>query len=195
MDHPERAGAAAAHHHNRRGDQDDRGEAGEADHVHDDGTVLAARRVVVEAVEEDRVDRSADLSGRGLDEAEAEVARRVLDAVEVAGEPALGRRDDDGARVGELDRGPRRSGSGTRRPSSARPTEAASPVRKCQPCAAAGCLYRERYASFFAAAIAGVSRGSKLTATTSKSFPASSDITFSDATRPLRTCVQSIGQL
>ena len=46
-----------------------------------------------------------------------------------------------------------------------------------------------------AAASAGVSRGSKLIVTTSKSFPGSSVITSSEAASAFNTCVQSIGTL
>ena len=101
---------------------------------------LPSGRVVVEAVEEDLVDGRADLPGGGLDEAEAQVARRVLDSVEVAGEAAVGRRDHDGARVGELVAvlvvAEAESGGLRQRASIA----AASPVRKCQPPAALGRL-------------------------------------------------------
>ena len=47
--------------------------------------------------------------------------------------------------------------------------------------------------AFFAAACAGVSRGSKLTSTRSKSLPASIDIVLTDVVMALSTWVQSIG--
>jgi len=54
---------------------------------------------------------------------------------------------------------------------------------------------KARYdAAFFADAVAGVSRGLKLTVTISKSFPGSSDSTFSALARPLITTVHNIGQ-
>ena len=68
-----------------------------------------------------------------------------------------------------------------------------SPVRKCQPFAPAGRPYLLRYVSFFAAAIFGVSFGSKLRVTTSYSSPMSKLRTLKAATAPLSTCVQSIG--
>ena len=87
--------------------------------------------------------------------AEAQVARRVLDAEEVARDaarPASATMIAAGVR--ELLRlsGPRRSGS--RPPSvSARRSPPASPVRKCQPCVGARrARSASRYAAFFAAA-------------------------------------------
>ena len=50
------------------------------------------------------------------------------------------------------------------------------------------------YAAFFAAAVAGVSRGSKLTVTISKSLPGSSESTSSALASPLMTIVHNIGQ-
>ena len=71
---------------------------------------------------------------------------------------------------------------------------AASPVRKCQPLAAAGLPYLSRYVFFAAAACSAVSFGSKLTVTTSNSRPASNDRVLSALARPLSESVQSIGQ-
>src|SRR5439155_20181864 len=74
----------------------------EAHHVHHDGAVAGGDGVVVVAVEEERVDERSDLSPRSLDEREAQIARRVLDAEEVARESSIRSRDVDRARVSEL---------------------------------------------------------------------------------------------
>jgi hypothetical protein len=73
--------------------------AGEAQHVHDHQAVAPGGRVVVEAVEQELVDRAPDALVRGLDQPQAQVARRVLDAVEVARQPARRRQHDHARRV------------------------------------------------------------------------------------------------
>src|SRR6266480_5173758 len=64
--------------------------------------VPAGGGVVVEAEEEKLIDRRADLVGRGLHQPQAEIARRRLDAVEVARDGARGREHDGGRDVREL---------------------------------------------------------------------------------------------
>ena len=51
-----------------------------------------------------------------------------------------------------------------------------------------------RCVRFFSAASAGVSRGSKLTSTTSKSVPGANGNALSALEMPFITCVHSIGQ-
>ena len=106
--------------------------------AHDDEAVAARHRVVVIAVEQQRVDGRADLALRRLDERQAQVARAVLDAEEVAREPAVRRHHDDAGRMRELlgllVPGVAEAG-GAREP---RRSTAASPVRKCQPRSAPG---------------------------------------------------------
>ena len=53
--------------------------------------------------------------------------------------------------------------------------------------------YSPRYVAFFFAASSGVSRGSKLTVTSSNSRPGSNVSVRSARTRPFSTSVQSIG--
>ena len=79
----------------------------------DGGRVAPRVRVVVVAHQEELVGQAADLLARRVDEAEAEVLRRELDAEEVAGDPPARRQDHDPRRVGELllRRRPRRTGS------------------------------------------------------------------------------------
>ena len=64
--------------------------------------VAAALRVVVEAVEQQLVDRRADVPLARFDQRQPQLLRRVLDAVEVARQPALRRRDQHAADVREL---------------------------------------------------------------------------------------------
>ena len=91
--------------HDREEDRQDRdrGRSACSDHVHHDRAVAAALGIVVVAVEEDLGRRKgADPVAGRLDQAEAQVARRVLDSVEVARQAAVRRRDVDGRRVGDL---------------------------------------------------------------------------------------------
>ena len=97
-----------------------------------DGAVAADRRVVVEAVEQDLVDEAADLAAGRLDQAEPQVARRVLDAEAIAGDLAAGGQQHDAGGVGELLELRvvdvlEADGVGER------VIEPAAPVRKCQP--------------------------------------------------------------
>ena len=105
-----------------------------------DQAVAARHRVVVIAVEQQRVDRRADLARRRFDERETQIARAVLDAEEVSRESAVGREHDDAGRMRELLRllvpGVAEAG----RLASARRSTAVAPVRKCQPASAPGRL-------------------------------------------------------
>ena len=64
--------------------------------------VLAAGRVVVEAIQQHLVRRRADLVGRRLHQPQPQVAAGKLDAVEIAGDLALRRQDHDAAGVDVL---------------------------------------------------------------------------------------------
>ena len=70
--------------------------------VHGDRAVLAGRRIVVEAEQENLVHRRADLIARRLHQAQADIARRILHAVEILRYPALRGQDHDGAGVSVL---------------------------------------------------------------------------------------------
>ena len=93
---------APPHQHDRRAARHERQHAGNPDQRHHGEAVPAARRVVVKAIQEDIVDRAADLPIGGLDQRQPQIARPVLDAVEVVRQPALRRRDHDAAGVREL---------------------------------------------------------------------------------------------
>ena len=146
------------------------------------------------AVEQDLVDQRADLVVRRLDQRQPQVARRVLDAVEIARDPPLGGEDDDPGGVRELlalgvvdvaeadaaasglDRRLRPgeevpAGVGALAAVAAEDLGASSP----RPAPASRC-------------------GSMLTMTTSKSLPGSSVSVFRLAVTPLSTMLQSIGQ-
>src|SRR5262245_15596568 len=84
-----------AEHRHRRGSE-------RAHDRQDREAVLAARRVVVEAAQEHLVDRRADRALGGLDQREAQVARRELDAEEDARDLAARRQDRDPGRVRPL---------------------------------------------------------------------------------------------
>src|SRR5262249_41659408 len=76
---------------------DERQHAAELQCTRDDWRVATRRGIPVVAEEQQTIDDRADAARRRLDEREAHVARRVVDAGEVAREPAVGRDDrDDG---------------------------------------------------------------------------------------------------
>src|SRR5471032_2999652 len=72
-----RATFPAEHHDDERAQRHDGGGAGDADHAHDDQAVAAGRRVVVIAVEQQRIDRRADAPLRGFHDGVAQIARAV----------------------------------------------------------------------------------------------------------------------
>src|SRR5262249_23276374 len=84
---------APPHDREERREEEDCGEASESDEAEDRGAVLSGSRIVVVAIEQDLVDGGADLASRGLDQRQPQVARRVLDPVEIAGETSIGCRD------------------------------------------------------------------------------------------------------
>ena len=84
----------SAHYQKSRG--------GNPQQVHGDRAVLTGRRIVVETEQENFIDRRADLIVRRLHQSQADIARRILDAVEILRHPALRGEDHDGAGVGVL---------------------------------------------------------------------------------------------
>ena len=70
--------------------------------VEDRGAVAAGLGVVLVAVEQDLVDGVADPPAGRVHEREPQVLRRVLDAEQVVGDPALGRRHEHAGGVCEL---------------------------------------------------------------------------------------------
>ena len=89
----------APQHQNGQADPHDREDAGRLHEPHDRQAVLAALRVVVETGQQQLVHGAADLAVGGVDERQPQIARAVLDAVEVVRQPAVGRRDHDPAGV------------------------------------------------------------------------------------------------
>src|SRR6476661_9872655 len=87
---PGLSGLPPAQEHDEEDEADHGREAGHAHEPQGDDAVAADHRVVVKAVEQDLVDEAADLVAGGLDQAEPQVARRVLDAEEIARDPPLG---------------------------------------------------------------------------------------------------------
>src|SRR4051794_18310452 len=71
----------------------------EPDHVHRDRPVLPRSGVVVEAVQQQGVHRAPDFVFRRLHQPQPDVARRILDPVEILRQAALRSGDHDTARV------------------------------------------------------------------------------------------------
>src|SRR5215208_1729075 len=88
--------------HDQKDDAEHGQDAAQPYDVQGDGAVAADHRIVVEAVEQDLVDQAADLAAGRLDQAQPDVARRVLEAEDVARHPALRSRDDHAGGVREL---------------------------------------------------------------------------------------------
>ena len=158
-----------------------------------DKRVLARGRVVVVAEQQQAGDRRADPAGARPLDLGLQVPGRVVDPVVVAGEPPVGRHDDDAGRV-RVELGLRV----VRVPEADRPGHRVDrrpdlPVRKCQPESVPGRSYRSRYDAFFCDASSGVSSGSMLIATTSKSLPASIDSGRRLRVRAFRVWLQSSG--
>src|SRR5581483_2296223 len=72
--------------------------ASQPERLHDDEPVPARHRVVVVAIEQQRVGGIPDAALRRFDDAEPEIARAVLDAEQVARETAVRRQHDHAAR-------------------------------------------------------------------------------------------------
>src|ERR1035441_9597276 len=64
--------------------------AGGAHDIDGDGAVLARRRIVVIAEQQGLIDRAAAFFVGRFDQAQADIARRIIDAVKVLREFALG---------------------------------------------------------------------------------------------------------
>src|SRR6185369_17809020 len=97
-----RARFATPHQQNEAGHQCHGDHASQPDQIHHDHTVPSRFGVVVKAVEQQLVDLRADGALARFDERQPQLLRRVLDAVEVAREPAIRRHDEHAAHVGEL---------------------------------------------------------------------------------------------
>ena len=66
-----------------------------------DALYFAARRVVVIAIQQNVIDRRADFARGGIHEAEAHVAAGIFDTVEIAGDVAVRREQQNAAGVSE----------------------------------------------------------------------------------------------
>ena len=71
--------------------RDDRQRSRGSNDVENVGAVLADHRVVLKAEQEHLVDDRAELALRGVQHAEPQILRRVVDSVEVARDLAVGR--------------------------------------------------------------------------------------------------------
>ena len=98
---PRRSTPLAPEHHEHETPQRDRGRRPQdADQPQDRQRVLAGGRVVVVAEQEQPADRRADPALSRPLELGLKFLGRKIDAVEVAGDPAVGRHDDDARRRG-----------------------------------------------------------------------------------------------
>src|SRR5689334_9963822 len=77
-------------------------DAERAEDPQDGQPVAPRRRVVLVAEQKQGIDERPGLPFRRLRDREPQVARRILDAEEIARDAAVGRQDDQRARVGEL---------------------------------------------------------------------------------------------
>src|SRR5262249_37587114 len=93
---------AADHEDDEAAEGQNGGGAREAHRAHDREPVPPVLGVVVVAVEQHLIDRAAHLAGRRVDQREAQIARAVIDAEEIARDAAAGREHHDARRVREL---------------------------------------------------------------------------------------------
>ena len=96
------AAASTAQEPHHAGQRNERQCASGPHEVQDARRIFAGGRVVVETIEQHLVRRRADLVGRRLHQPQPQVAAGKLDAVEIAGDPALRRQDHDAAGVNVL---------------------------------------------------------------------------------------------
>src|SRR4051812_27292469 len=78
------------------------GESAQTNDADDRDAVPSRHRIVVKAVKQQRVDRRTDRAARRFDDGIAQIARTVLDAEQVPGEPPVRREHDDSRRMSEL---------------------------------------------------------------------------------------------
>src|SRR5580704_13136083 len=92
---------ASSEDQNPRDDRENRKYSAKADDAKNRGAVARGRRIVLEAIQQEMVDRTSDLSGRGVDQAESHVARRIFHSVEIARDSPVGSEQHDAACVRE----------------------------------------------------------------------------------------------
>src|SRR5579859_7598797 len=96
------AGNFAAAENQNTGDQaKDRQKTAEANDFQNGGAVASGRRVVLVAEEQRAIDGRADFAGGGVHQPQTDVARRVLDTVEVTRDAAIRREQHNAGGVGE----------------------------------------------------------------------------------------------
>ena len=90
------------HDHDERAQGEHRGGGGDTHHAHDGHAVAARHRVVVKAVEQQRIDGRPDLAVRRFDNRIPQVAWAVFDAEQISRQAPVRREHDDAGRVREL---------------------------------------------------------------------------------------------
>ena len=88
---------APAENHKPDGHAEQRHDSAHADHRENRGAVAGLRGVVLVAKQQKVIDRRADFPGGGIHKTQADIAGRILDAEEVAGDAAIGRQQQDAA--------------------------------------------------------------------------------------------------
>src|SRR5205085_3984650 len=96
-----RAKFAAARKPNAPNKSENCQDAADANDPENGSAVGGVRGVVVVTEQQNVVDGRADLSGRGVHQAQAHVAAGIFDAVEVAGDAAIRGQEQDAAGMGE----------------------------------------------------------------------------------------------
>src|SRR5207244_817142 len=71
-------------------------------HVHYYDAIFSGRRIVVIAIEHQRIDRGSNFVLRSLDQTKTQISRDVINAIKISRQPVLRRRDHYSARVREL---------------------------------------------------------------------------------------------
>src|SRR5258706_5690479 len=95
---------APNHDEHKRSEREHGRGAGHAQGAQDQESIAARHRVVVVAIEKQRVDGGADLAFGRFHDRETQIARTVLNPEQVTGQPAVGSEHDDSRRVRELSR-------------------------------------------------------------------------------------------
>ena len=81
------------------GEHGQRDQPRQPQHIHDHQRVLSRGRIVVKAIQQHLIRRRADSFIRRFHQSQPHIARRILDAVEIARDPPGRRQNHDGAAV------------------------------------------------------------------------------------------------
>src|ERR1700682_5598818 len=97
---PFRVVAFTAKHHEHKDSQNQYGKKPRRSHdIHHDKAVFSGHRIVLVAIEQRVIGRSADFSLRRFDQSETKIASRILHAVKVAGDTPVRREHQNRGRM------------------------------------------------------------------------------------------------